>query len=57
MSKAEKRGKIYFCLGFLFLQIGACLIHIGLTLMILGAWIMVCSYFEYVDIDKEDSEL
>ena len=41
-----KRCKIYFSIGVIALQLGACMIHIGLGLMLLGAWMLFNSYLE-----------
>ena len=43
----KRKFKIYSSIGVIVLQLGACMIHIGLGLMLLGAFLLVGSYFEF----------
>jgi len=43
------KSKIYFTIGFIAFQFGACMIHIGLCVMLLGAWLLLYSYIEFED--------
>lgn len=41
------KEKIYFTVGIVAFQCGACMIHWGLGLMLLGAWLLLCSFIEF----------
>lgn len=51
-----KKSKIYFSIGVIALQLGACMIHIGLGLMLLGAWMLFSSYMEFEDNYEDKKE-
>ena len=51
-----KKSKIYFSIGVIALQLGACMIHIGLGLMLLGAWMLFRSYMEFEDNYEDKKE-
>ena len=50
------KSKIYFIIGFIAFQLGACMIHIGLGVMLLGAWLFVGSYLEFEENYKDGDE-
>jgi high-affinity Fe2+/Pb2+ permease len=50
------KSKIYFAIGFIAFQLGACMIHIGLGVMLLGAWMLLYSYIEFEDNYKDGDE-
>jgi high-affinity Fe2+/Pb2+ permease len=50
------KSKIYFAIGFIAFQLGACMIHIGLCVMLLGAWLLVGSYLEFEENYKDGDE-
>lgn len=53
-----KKSKIYFTIGIIAFQLGACMIHIGLGIMLLGAFLLGCSYLEFEENyeDKKEEE-
>ena len=51
-----KKSKIYFIIGFIAFQLGACMIHIGLGVMLLGAWLLFGSYIEFEDNYEDKKE-
>ena len=51
-----EKSKIYFTIGIVLLQYGACLIHWGLGLMLLGVWLLLGSYMEFKDNYKDGDE-
>ena len=51
-----KKSNIYFSIGVIALQLGACMIHIGLCIMLLGAWLLLFSYIEFEDNYKDGDE-
>jgi hypothetical protein len=51
-----KRSRIYFSLGIILLQVGACMIHYGLGLMMAGAFLLFCSYMEFEENHKDEEE-
>jgi hypothetical protein len=50
------KSKIYFAIGIIAFQFGACMIHIGLGVMLLGAWLLLGSYIEFEDNYKDGDE-
>ena len=50
-----KKSKIYFTIGFIAFQLGACMIHIGLGLMLFGALMLFYSYLEFEE-NHEDKK-
>ena len=50
------KSKIYFAIGIIAFQLGACMIHIGLGVMLLGAWLLLGSYIEFEDNYKDGDE-
>jgi hypothetical protein len=51
-----KKSKIYFSIGVIALQLGACMIHIGLCVMLLGAWLLLFSYLEFEENYEDKKE-
>ena len=51
-----KKSKIYFAIGFIAFQLGACMIHIGLGVMLIGAWMLFSSYMEFEDNYEDKKE-
>jgi hypothetical protein len=49
------KEKIYFTVGIIAFQVGACMIHYGLGLMLLGVWLLLGSFIEY-DKNHQDEE-
>ena len=50
------KSKIYFTIGFIAFQLGACMIHIGLGVMLPGVWLLLGSYVEFEDNYKDGDE-
>lgn len=51
-----KLEKIYLCAGVVAFQVGACMIHYGLGLMILGVFLLLSSYLEFEENEKEEEK-
>ena len=49
------KEKIYFTVGIVAFQCGACMIHWGLGLMLLGAWLLLGSFIEF-EKNQEDED-
>ena len=50
------KEKIYFTVGIVAFQCGACMIHWGLGLMLLGAWLLLGSFFEFQKNNESEDE-
>ena len=50
------KENIYFTVGIVAFQCGACMIHWGLGLMLLGAWLLLGSFIEFEKNNKDDEE-
>jgi len=51
-----KKSNIYFSIGVIALQLGACMIHIGLGLMLFGAWMLFSSYMKFEENYEDKKE-
>ena len=51
-----KKSKIYFAIGIMLFQFGACLIHRGLGIMLFGALILFYSYLEFEENHEDKKE-
>lgn len=49
-----KKSKLYFTVGFICVQAGACIIHFGFGLIILGLWLLLVSYIEFEEQNEND---
>ena len=49
------KEKIYFTVGIVAFQCGACMIHLGLGLMLMGAWLLLGSFIEFEKNQEDES--
>ncbi len=49
------KEKIYFTVGIVAFQCGACMIHWGLGLMLMGAWLLLGSFIEFEKNQEDES--
>jgi hypothetical protein len=49
------KERIYFTVGIIAFQVGACMIHYGPGLMLLGVWLLLGSFIEF-EKNQEDED-
>ena len=51
-----KKSNIYFSIGVIALQLGACMIHIGLGVMLVGVFLLIGSYLKFEENYEDKKE-
>ena len=50
------KSKIYFIIGLIAFQLGACMIHIGLGVMLVGVFLLIGSYLKFEENYEDKKE-